>query len=207
MGLPKLPAAVAATIASGDLTRFKEPYQPNSMALEEIASQVTQHGQPRIVQWCCDQGFRPPRESLNSEFFSSAVVGASPAVFQVLVDHGFDLNAHESEACSDALACAVMSGEYEFAKWLLEHGDRATPHDPYHGPSAISWTIRGDSADQEMLKLLLDHGHDLERSGAGVVAAYEENVEALRLLLDRGLNIDDRDIAWYSYDGDSDESH
>jgi len=46
-----------------------------------------------------------------------------------------------------------------------------------------------------MLKLLLDHGNDLERFRARVAAASEGNVEALRLLLDRGLNIEDRDMS------------
>jgi ankyrin repeat protein len=113
-----------------------------------------------------------------------------------------DLNAHKNEFHGDALACAVMNNSYNFAKWLLEHGHRSTPNDPYHGPSAISWTICGDRANQEMLKLLLDHGHDLENSGAGVAAADEGNVEALRLLLDRGLNIEDRDMSWYPFDED-----
>lgn len=53
-----------------------------------------------------------------------------------------------------------------------------------------------------MLKLLLDHGHDLENSGAGVAAADEGSVEALRLLLDRGLNIEGRDMSWYPFNED-----
>ncbi|KAF1958274.1 ankyrin [Byssothecium circinans] len=159
------------------------------------------------MQWCCDQGWRPPRKSFNSDFVTSAVTGASLTIFQILIDHGFDLNDHENELHGDALACAVMNGHYNFAKWLLEHGHRSTPDDPYHGPSAISWTICGESADQEMLKLLLDHGHDLENSGAGVAAADEGNVEALRLLLDRGLNIEDRDMSWYPFDEDGDEPY
>ena len=206
MNPPNLPDANAFAIASGDVTRFKDLYQSN-MTLEEIAKCAAEHGQPQIMQWCCDQGWRPPRESFNSEFFSFAVSGASPAVFQILIDHGFDLNAHENEFHGDALACAVMDGDYNFAKWLLEHGHRSTPNDPYHGPSGISWTICGDRADQKMLKLLLDHGHDLENSGAGVAAADEGNVEALRLLPDRGLNIEDQDMSWYPFDEDKDEPY
>jgi ankyrin repeat protein len=100
-----------------------------------------------------------------------------------------------------------VGGRYEFAKWLLEHGHRSTPDDPMHGPRAISWTIFEDTGNQEMLKLLLDYGHDLENSGAGVAAADEGNVEALRLLLDRGLNIEDRDMSWYPFDEDRDEPY
>ena len=109
-----LPAAVASAIASGDLTRLKDLYQPN-MALEGIARHAAQHRQPQILQWCYDQGWSPPQKSLNSAFFTSAVTGKSPAIFQILIDHGFDLNAHENEAHGDALACAVMCGDYELA--------------------------------------------------------------------------------------------
>ncbi|KAL1603710.1 hypothetical protein SLS60_005300 [Paraconiothyrium brasiliense] len=203
---PTLPAAVTSAIASGDVARIKDLYQTN-VALKEIAKHAARHGQPQIMQWCCDQGWRPPRASCNDEFFTSAKDGASPAIFQILIDHGLDLNAQKNEASGDALASAVMGGKYEFAKWLLEHGHRSTPEDPYHGPSAISWTICGDRADQEMLKLLLDYGHDLENSGAGVAAADEGNVEALRLLLDRGVNIEDRDMSWYPFDEDRDEPY
>jgi ankyrin repeat protein len=207
MKTPNLPDAVASAIASGDVTRFKELYQPN-MTLEEIAKHAAKHGQPQIMQWCCDQGWRPPQESLNNDFIFSAVSGASPTIFQILINHGLDLNAHENEIHGDALASAVMNGHYDFAKWLLEHGHRSTPNDPLYGvDSAISWTICGDGANQEMLKLLLDHGHDLENSGAGVAAAEEGNVEALKLLLDRGLNIEDRNMSWYPFDKDEDEPY
>jgi ankyrin repeat protein len=193
MDLPNLPKAVVSAIASGDVTQFKDLYQPNNMTLEDIATHAAYHGQPSIMQWCCDQGWRPPRESFNSNFVTYAVYGASPSIFQILIDNGLDLNAHENEYHGDPLAAAVVSGEYNFAKWLLEHGHRSTPMDSVFGDdAAIVSTVIADRADQEMLKLLLDHGHDLENTGIGVVAAQEGNVEALRLLLDRGLNIEER---------------
>jgi hypothetical protein len=96
MKSPNLPAAVAAAIESDDVTRLKHLYQPN-MTLEEIAGHAARHGQPQIMQWCCDQGWRPPQKTLNNDFVSSAVSGASPAIFQILIDHGFDLNDHEDE--------------------------------------------------------------------------------------------------------------
>jgi len=193
MYLPNLPKAVASAIASGDVTRLKDLYQPNNMALEDIATHAADYGQPLIMQWCCDQGWRPPQESFNSNFVSCAVHRASASIFQILIDNGFDLNAHENEFHGDPLASAVLNGHYNFAKWLLEHGHRSTPNGSIFGDdTAILSAIYANKADQEMLKLLLDHGHDLENTGAGVVAAEEGNVEALRLLLDRGLNIEER---------------
>lgn len=175
MRSPKLPDAVASAIASGDFAQFQSLYQLNpDIPLREIAKHAAKQGQAQVMQWCCDQGWRPPRES---------------------------------EACGDALACAVMCNKYEFAKWLLDHGHRPTPEDPMHGPSSISWTMYEDTANQEMLKLLLDYGHDLEHSGAGVAAAEYGNLEALRLLLDRGVNIEDAEMSWYPFNEDGDEPY
>jgi hypothetical protein len=196
-----LPEAVLSVINSGDLTQLEVLYQA-SMSLDKIAQQAARKGQPQVLEWCYTQGWAPLRESFNDPFFLAAITGESIAIFQVLLDHGWDLNAQESEACGDALASAVIGGSYDFAKWLLGHGHRVTPHDPVHGPSSISATVRGDTASIEMLKLLLDHGYDLKESGAGVAAADEGNLEALRLLLDRGVNTEDREMWWYPFNDD-----
>ncbi|KAF1833938.1 ankyrin [Decorospora gaudefroyi] len=205
---PELPAAITSAITLGDLARVKDLYQP-TMTLEEIATQAAKNTQPQILQWCCDQGWRPPRESFNNAFFSQATYGASPAIFQILIDHGSDLNVQENELHGDALCCAIVSEEYKFAKWLLEHGHRPTPREGIYGPTAISWTINGWSPSLEMLELLLDYGHDLEQYGPGVIAADDGNIEALRLLLDRGVNIEDvyMDSQLFGLEGDEDEQY
>ncbi|KAH8731403.1 ankyrin repeat-containing domain protein [Phaeosphaeriaceae sp. PMI808] len=204
MSNSELPELILSAIRSGNFTQLQELCQPD-MSLEKIAQQAAQYKQPQILEWCCAQGWAPPPKSSNNQFFISAITGASPTIFQVLVDHGWDLNAHESEACGDDLASAVMDGSYDFAKWLLKYGHRATPHDPIHGPSAISTTIRGETASIEMLKLLLDHGFALKESGAGIAVAGEGNLEVLRLLLDHGVNTEDREMWWYPFDDDRDE--
>ena len=53
--------------------------------------------------------------------------------------------------------------------------------------------------------LLLEHGIDVDGSGVGIAAAEEGNVEALRLLLDYGVHLEDRNMAWHSFDEDQDE--
>jgi ankyrin repeat protein len=204
MGPLNLPEAIASAIAAGDVIRFEDVHQPN-MTLEKIAKHAARHGRPQLLQWCCDQGFRPPRTSFNSSFFEAAVSGASPAIFQILIDNGVDINAHESEFFGDALYEAVFRGHYDFAKWLLEHGHRPTPDEPYHGgSSAIYEAVCGDAADERIFRLLLDYGHDLEKSGAGVEAADEGDVDALRLFLDHGINTEDRDMSWCGFTCDED---
>lgn len=204
MSSSNTPDAVLSAIQSGDVTQLQNLRQSGT-SLDDIAKQAAQHKQPQVLSWCYVQGWEPPRKSNNHPFFLAALYGASPAVFQVLVDHGWDLNAHESETLGDALASAVMWGQYEFAKWLLEHGHRATPHDPMYGECAITATVSGDWASIDMLKLLLDHGCDLKDSGAGIEAADKGNLEALRLLLDGGIAIEDREMLGYPFDDDRDE--
>lgn len=108
------------------------------MPLDKIAQQAARHKQPQVLEWYYIQGWKPPPESFNGRFFLAAITGASPAIFQVLLKHDWNLNAHESEACSDTLATAVIAGDYDFAKWLLEHDHRTTPYDPVHRPSVIT---------------------------------------------------------------------
>lgn len=204
MNTSELPRAVLSAIESGSLTKLQEIFE-SGMSVDKIAQKAARHGQPKILEWCFSQGWSHPKESLNSEFVIEANCGASPAVFQVLLNHGWDLNAHHHESVGDSLCSAVWAHEYEFAKWLLEHGHNPTPIDGYHGPSALYSTVDPEDGSIEMLRLLLDHGHDLEHTAAGIAAADRGNLEALRILLDRGIDIEDRDMLGYPFDEDRDE--
>jgi hypothetical protein len=196
--------AVLSAAESGDLTQLQNLYRPG-MSLEEVAKQAAQHKQPHILEWCYAHSWTHAAESFNSNFFIHAASGASSAIFQVLVDHGWDLNAHYTEYCGDALAMAIMGGEYDFAKWLLEHRHDSTPRGGIHGPEPITETVCRETGSIEMLKLLLAHGISLEETGVGIVAADEGNLEALRLLLDHGLDLEDRSMIGYPFDDDRDE--
>jgi hypothetical protein len=115
MASSDVPEAVLAAVEAGELTQLQHLYQ-TGMSVEEIAKHAARHKQPQILIWCYERGWAPPRTSYNNEFFLAAVTGASPTIFQILVDRGWDLNGHETESCGDALACAISSGEYDFAK-------------------------------------------------------------------------------------------
>jgi hypothetical protein len=203
MSPSELPGDVRIAIASGDVARLQHLYGSN-LSLEEVAKQAARDKQPQVLEWCYTQGWKHPEESFNNDFFITAVDGGIP-IFQVLLDHGWKINAHHSEACGDALNCAVTSGDYDFAKWLLDHGHDATPSEGIHGPNVLSTTVQGDTTSMEMLKLLIDHGISLEDCGAGVAAAEEGNLEALQLLIDHGINLEDRDRSWGTYDEDDEE--
>lgn len=206
MATSNLPEAVVSAIKAGDIAQLKDVYE-SDISLEEIAREAARDKQPQILEWCYTKGWAPKVPSFNDGFFSAACSGASPAVFQVLLDHGWDLNAHESEYSGDALACAVTYDNYEFAKWLLEHGHKATPRGGNYG-DPVSWTtlgLHGEKDNLQMLKLLLDHGIDLEGDGAAVAAANEGNLEGLRMLLDYGVDTEDRGSAFSPFDEGEEE--
>jgi ankyrin repeat protein len=200
-----MPEAVVSAVKLGDLMQLQDFYQPD-MPLQAIAQLAARHAQPKILEWCYAQGWVHPQESFNDQFFFAATHGASSAIFEVLVDHGWDLNAHWTEVGGDTLTSAILSDQYDFAKWLLEHGHVATPREGMYDPEyCLSSIVRGDSTSIEMLRLLLDHGIDAKDTGASIAAADEGNLEALRLLLDYGIDIEDRNMVGYPFDEDRDE--
>jgi hypothetical protein len=145
MASSAVPAAVLSAAKSGDLAQLQDLYQLG-MSLEEIAKQAAKYKQPHVLEWYYGQGWIRRAEPFNNDFFIWAA-----AIFQVLVGHGWDLNAHYTETCGDALACAIEGGEYEFVKWLLEHGHDSTPSESLHGAYAIIATVCGETASIEML--------------------------------------------------------
>jgi hypothetical protein len=93
MTSPSLSEAVLSAIQAGDLEQLKKHYQPD-ISLDEIAHQAARDNQPEILECCYSRGWTPPSQYLNNRFFLAAITEASPPVFQVLVDQGWDLNAH-----------------------------------------------------------------------------------------------------------------
>lgn len=200
-----LPSTVLAAIQSGDIRRLEMVYD-TTIALNDIAIHAATAKQPQILEWCFSQGWKPPSESLNDDFYVAAMCSSSASIFQVLVNHGMDMNAHTTETIGDALAGAVMYGKYDFAKWLLEHGHKVNPHEPMHGDCSITSTLSGHYGSMDMLKLLLDHGFELREYGAAIAAADEGNLEGLELLLAHGgFDIDEVAMWWYPFDDDRDE--
>lgn len=206
MRKPRIPAALFTAIYSGNIERLQSLYKPGT-SLDDIAIHSAEAKKPEVLRWCYSQGWtHPPKDSLNDRFYLAAICRPTPELFQVLLDHGFDLNAHTTETLGDALAVAVMSNDHDFAKWLLEHGHKANPHEPMHGDCSITSTIRGDAASIRMLKALLDHGFELKEYGTAIAAADEGNLEALKMLLAHGgFNIDEVVMWWYPFDEDRDE--
>lgn len=116
---------------------------------------------------------------------------------QVLLRHGFDLNAHESEYIGDALVTSTRQGHVEFTRFLLEHGQNPnTHHTVYPGElEAITYAIAFENASLEILRLLLEHGAEIEGTGAAIAAAEVGNLEALEMLVEHGVDLEES-IFW-----------
>ncbi|OAK94758.1 ankyrin [Phaeosphaeriaceae sp. SRC1lsM3a] len=207
MTTSNLPDTILSAIKSGDLEQLQKHYD-SDMSLEEVAQKAASNGQADIIEWCYSQGWAAKSPSFNDDFYICAIDGASPAVFQVLINHGWDINAHETETVGDALTCAISSENYDFAKWLLDHGHRSTPIDGNYGNSSVSELIKeGSDSALKMLKLLLDYKINLKDGGMVMVAANYGHVEFLRLLLDYGVDTEDRATQWYPFDNEEENPY
>lgn len=207
--LPKISEAVRSAIRSGNVAQLEDAFSPN-IPVHDIAKEAANAAQPAILEWCYTKGWYPAPTTLNDKFFCCVLDGKSPAVYETLMNHGWDINGHESEACGDALYCAIYDGDYDLAKWLLEHGHNPTPKEAYHDSDILSTVVSGETASIRMLQLLLDHGIDFKKRGAGIAATEEGNVEGLRILLDAGLDLEERNmLGWYRVgeDEDRDEAY
>lgn len=202
MTTTQLPETILSAVTSSDVTQLEKHYTPD-IPLKEIARQAASNGQAKIVEWCYSQGWAAKSPSFNDTFYICAIDGASPAVFEVLMSHGWDINAHETETVGDALACAISSDNYNFAKWLLDHGHRSTPRDGNFGNGCVSNMIKeGSETSMKMLRLLMDYHIDLKDEGQVMVAANYGYRELLERILDYGVDTEDRAPQWYPFDDD-----
>jgi ankyrin repeat protein len=183
---------------NGDLPLIKSHFPtlpPSSPILKAIALASLSSHQPEILRWCFTQGFCLPPSSLNSDFYHSACASQSPTIFQVLVENGFDLNSHNSEffGCGTALVVSAVHGNISFARWLLENGQDVNAS---FSCEAIVYAVGGENRSLEMVDLLIKHGLKLQGTGAAIGAAEKDDVAMLRLCLENGAGLEEREIWW-----------
>ena len=184
--------------AAGDIQVVNSLYNSSSSSISpssisQIAKEAAKNGHGDILEWCFTKGFQVPSKSTNNEFYHAACSGHSPDVFQVLINHGFDLNAHESEYMGDALVEATRSGDVEFTRFLLDHGQDPNTHRTVAPGEleALTYPIAFEHRSLEILKMLLDHGAEMKDTGCAVAAAEVGNLDALKMLVDRGVDIEE----------------
>jgi ankyrin repeat protein len=135
-----------------------------------------------------------PSTSLNNEVYEDACYAYSIPLFEVLLSHGLDLNAHSSEYCGDVLDLASPPGDVQPAKWLLEHGqDPNREVGGFGSMSMICKAVGGSHPPLALLELLTEHGARVRDTGAIVAAAKIGNVDAVEVLPDNGVDIGERE--------------
>lgn len=112
--------------------------------------------------------------------------GHKIAIFQCMLQHGWDID-FSLDHRGDALVCSLLfAATAELPRWLLEHGadPNANPRSDPVCSTALEAACSRPSIPADIVSLLLKHG--AMGSLAGLVAAWNGNVDALRVLLDEG---------------------
>lgn len=108
------------------------------------------------------------------------------AIFECMLQHGWDVN-FSLDHQGDALICSLLfAATPDLPRWLLEHGadPNANPRSDPVCSTALEAACSRPSIPADIVRLLLKHG--AMGSLALLVAAWNGNVEALRVLLDEG---------------------
>lgn len=142
-----------------------------------------------------------------SAILLAATVGDAETI-GVLLEHGADANTAAAEG-DTALMLAARSGNIEAVRSLLDAGAEVDPRESWHGETALIWAAGENHAD--IVALLIEHGAEIgvvtteftwDLTQAGVasqlprggitaltVAARENALEAARVLLDAGADV------------------
>ncbi|KAF2654906.1 ankyrin [Lophiostoma macrostomum CBS 122681] len=160
--------------------------------LSAIMVRATMQDQPDIVSWCIDQADRAGLTVIHPRELMKTVVATEPGALKthkMLVEKNLvDLD-YYVPWFGTAFSVAATSGAYEWAKWCLEKGvdpniDRV---DEYK--TVIAGTAENGHID--MVKLLLEHGAELNGSGAIVLAAEAGEKDMVDFLLKQGASINE----------------
>lgn len=110
-------------------------------------------------------------------------------------DHDF---CHGGSGCTVATYAATVN-DIDFVKLCLAHGARTCNADFEDYPAALA--AIAEKASIEMAALWLEHGAELEGSGAIVAAAGAGKIDMVKYLLEKGANVNEATILhlWTSW--------
>lgn len=168
---------------------------------ETALMQAAAHGHQDTVQLLLDQGANIESEDKNG--WTAFVYAASKGhqnILQLLSEKGANMesmNTSGSTAPSKALLCAAGGGHQSIVQLLLEQGADKDSQDSKGNTALITAALLDD--DQDMVRLLLERGVNLELKNsidctALMYAAYKGNRDTVQRLLDKGAQINNRDI-------------
>ena len=173
-------------IRAGDLDAFTALWTSGTLQgnADDFLDAAVGAGQLAIAEVLLQAGANPDGDTTDRgdpPIVQAALINNLPMV-QLLLQHGADINAwHVDGSEMGALAASVLHPDLALFKFLLAQGAH---------PGSVPWRRREGDADREEIE---------EGSGSGMPytpllqAAGLGNIEAVRLLLDKGVNLTTQD--------------
>ncbi|KAJ4420816.1 hypothetical protein N0V82_004111 [Gnomoniopsis sp. IMI 355080] len=204
----RLPEAVMQPALTGDVEAVETSYKALSFMspgdknaiLIGIAECAAINLHVELLEWCFAAGLDMPPNMTNTTLYHQAMDSRSLAIWEVLIRHGLDLNATYSEACGDVFSEAVREGNVELARFLLENGQdpnvaQGSSHQGFWEIGACALLGDKPSRAVEILNDMLRHGwaqrpNKYQSGAAHIVAAKIGHLEALKLLVEHGADLD-----------------
>jgi len=142
-----------------------------------------------VAAYCLAQGVTV------DDFILRNVVGSnkSEPVYRYFVQNkAVDVNRYVDRGGA-VLGIATTSGRYSLVRFCLENG--ASPNEPIEMSGNLTpLACAARQYDEEMVRLLLDHGAQMKDSGALVFAAQEGKLATVKLLIARGADVNEKRI-------------
>jgi hypothetical protein len=134
-------------------------------------------------------GCRNANSAAAHQDFRTAVQDEQVATVARWLDQGLDPNEQPAEDCSTPLALAVLRGNTEIARLILEHGGNINAAASPNGQTVLHCVTARDQEAPDMVGLLIENGADVNAVGGDRVtplmqAAARGHAETVKLLLD-----------------------
>ena len=156
--------------------------QEAEFTLEKLFAVAACHQHYEILNFCISVGVK-----VNDDTLRMAILKTNRLdVYTAVIAAGFELNYHHDGTVGGPLIWAT--NDIPLLKYLLDHGadvNRDLQNGTYR-PLAKA----AEKNNIEMIELFLQHGAQIDRVGALIVAAKHGNLEAVQCLISRGANID-----------------
>ena len=177
----ELEAASSAGQYDQVVTLLSQGQAHGAAYLQSSLDAAARNGHANIVSLLLSKGAEHNRDTLRAAIASNSI-----PVFQSLLDAGWDPSFGLGHS-GTALTRAIIEDKPELVTFLLKHG--ADPYDTSRSLSALAQAAAHSSTN--VAGILLDHGVQLNQSGALETAAYHGQLDTLGFFLDRGADINE----------------
>ncbi|KAI4210758.1 MAG: hypothetical protein LQ351_006434 [Letrouitia transgressa] len=197
----EIPVSLKEACISGNLSKAKTLYKDfvganpsaKASALSQMAILSAKNSHPPILAFCFSEGLTMNPDSVNDPLVYAACDSGFIPVFEVLLEHGMDLDKY-LEMGGSPLVSACCHGNVELVRFLLDCGANPNCGYPLGHYEALVWAIISDQASLEIVELLLERGTKVRGTGSLIAAAEYGNLEALRLLVEHESENGDCDL-------------